>query len=207
MPVQPPSHSSDMRGTSEESPACGPVPVTRVPTAMRSAVTTTRTHARRTTLGPASGRGAASPSRLRCHMSAATAMSAEESRKCAATVYGLRPTSTTMPPSTALPMTSQNCVQPSRVSERRRGFAARAAMIAQPTAAHSTYVSIRLPNSMTPWNPISRVVVSEVSVHCGQVGQPSPDPVSRTAPPVTTMTTVIIRASSAARSTVRRRGV
>ena len=29
------------------------------------------------------------------------------------------------------------------------------------------------------------------SVHLGQVGQPSPEPVSRTAPPVTTMTTVI----------------
>ena len=30
-------------------------------------------------------------------------------------------------------------------------------MIAQPTAAHSTYVSMRLPNSMAPWKPIALV--------------------------------------------------
>jgi hypothetical protein len=41
-------------------------------------------------------------------MTVATAISAVDSRKWAATVYGLRPTRTTMPPSTALPMTTQN---------------------------------------------------------------------------------------------------
>lgn len=104
-------------------------------------------------------------------------------------------------------MTTQNWAQPSRVRPRRRGLRARAATIAQPTAAQSTYVSIRLPNSMTPWKPISLVVVRLSSVHLGQVGQPRPEPVSRTAPPVATMITAITTAERAARRTVRRSGV
>jgi hypothetical protein len=112
-----------------------------------------------------------------------------------------------MPPSTALTITSQNCAQPRRVRLRRRGLAARAVTIAQPMAAHSTYVSKRLPNSMAPWIPMARVVVSDVSVHSGQVGQPRPELVSRTAPPVTTITTAMTRAASAARRTVRGAGV
>ena len=104
-------------------------------------------------------------------------------------------------------MTIQNCVQPSRVRLRRNGFWERAAMIAQPTAAHRTYVSMRLPNSITPCTPISLVVVSESSVHLGQVGQPRPEPVSRTAPPVTTISTAMTSAARAARWTVRGDGV
>ena len=46
-------------------------------------------------------------------------------------------------------------------------------------------VSIRLPNSMTPW--VLSSVYSEVCVHFGHVGQPSPEPVTRTATPVTTI--------------------
>ncbi|MDF9812523.1 hypothetical protein M2266_001754 [Streptomyces sp. SPB162] len=104
-------------------------------------------------------------------------------------------------------MTTQNCAQPSRVRLRRHGFCERTAMIAQPTAAHSTYVSIRLVNSMAPWKPMSPVVVRLSSVHLGQVGQPSPELVSRTAPPVTTMTTAIARAAAQARRTVTGDGV
>ena len=144
------SQSIGMRSTSLESPACGPAPVTTVPTTISSDAAATRNHTSCRTAGPTSGRGAASLSRVRCHITVATVISAVESRKCAATVYGLRPTRTTTPPSTALPMTTQNCAQPSRVSSRRHGFCARAATIAQPTAAHSTYVSMRLPNSMAP---------------------------------------------------------
>ena len=40
----------------------------------------------------------------------------------------------------------------------------------------STNVSRRLPNSMTPWMPISGVATSESPVHCGHVGQPRPEP-------------------------------
>ena len=73
--------------------------------------------------------------------------------------------------------------------------------------ATSRNVSRRLPNSITPWMPISGVVTSESAVHCGQVGQPSPDPVNRTAPPVATIriwpTKVAIARARTRTSTVR----
>ena len=51
----------------------------------------------------------------------------------------------------------------------------------------------RLPNSMKPWIPISGVFTSESAVHFGQVGQPRPEEVSRTSPPVPTRTIWPIR--------------
>ena len=50
-----------------------------------------------------------------------------------------------------------------------------------------TKVRSLLPNSITPCQPISGTVTKESSVHLGQVGQPSPEPVRRTKPPVTTI--------------------
>ncbi len=49
-----------------------------------------------------------------------------------------------------------------------------------------TKVSRRLQNSMIPCTPISGVDTKESAVHRGQVGQPRPEPVSRTSPPVPT---------------------
>ena len=69
------------------------------------------------------------------------------------------------------------------------------------TTAISTYVSIRLPNSMTPWTPSSRWGTNELSVHLGQVGQPRPEPVRRTRPPVRMMTVLATTAAHAQRST------
>ena len=58
-------------------------------------------------------------------------------------------------------------------------------MAAMPT----TEVSVRLPNSISWWMPCSwcGTGVNDPGTHCGQVGQPSPEPVRRTRPPVTTM--------------------
>jgi hypothetical protein len=53
--------------------------------------------------------------------------------------------------------------------------------------AASTNVSSRLPNSIAPCMPSSPCGTYEASVHRGQVGQPSPDAVRRTAAPVTMM--------------------
>ena len=61
-----------------------------------------------------------------------------------------------------------------------------ATKVATATAA-STKVSVRLPNSIGRWTSSAPCGVNDRSVHRGQVGQPSPEPVSRTAPPVTTM--------------------
>ena len=69
-------------------------------------------------------------------------------------------------------------------------------------AAVRTNVSSRLVNSMTPWPASSGVGTKLVPVQRGQVGQPSPEPVSRTAPPVTTMTPLAIALASATRETV-----
>ena len=53
----------------------------------------------------------------------------------------------------------------------------------------TTEVSVRLPNSISLWMPCAwcGTGVNDPGTHCGQVGQPSPEPVSRTRPPVTTM--------------------
>ena len=55
----------------------------------------------------------------------------------------------------------------------------------------------RLPNSTRPWN--WRAGVRCPAEHEGQSLQPSPDPVRRTAPPVTTMSAVRTRASTFSR--------
>src|SRR4051794_39146862 len=46
--------------------------------------------------------------------------------------------------------------------------------------------------------PMARCGTNDCSVHRGQVGQPSPDPVSRTTPPVTTISTFTTREDTAA---------
>src|SRR6476661_9248996 len=73
--------------------------------------------------------------------------------------------------------------------------------------AASAKVRSRLPNSMKPWMPISGVFTIESEVQRGQVGQPRPEAVRRTAPPVTTKSVWPIREATARRrmraSTVR----
>ena len=68
--------------------------------------------------------------------------------------------------------------------------------------AVSTKVSSRLPNSMTPWPASSGVATKLASVQRGQVGQPRPEPVSRTAPPVTTIAPFATALARATRETV-----
>src|SRR6478752_1520345 len=67
--------------------------------------------------------------------------------------------------------------------------------------AASAKVRSRLPNSMKPWMPISGVFTIESEVQRGQVGQPRPDAVRRTAPPVTTRSVWPIRDATARRRT------
>ncbi len=114
-----------------------------------------------------------------------TAKIAIDSKKCSATSQGLRCVSTVRPPSTAWAgMPSAATV----ASARSRTSAIATSQVATATTA-STKVSCRLVNSIRPWIAYCLVGVSDESVHLGQVGQPSPESVNRTAPPVTTMTT------------------
>ena len=53
--------------------------------------------------------------------------------------------------------------------------------------AVSRKVSVRLPNSIAECTSRAPCGVNELPWHRGQVGQPSPEPVSRTAPPVRTI--------------------
>ena len=52
---------------------------------------------------------------------------------------------------------------------------------------------MRLPNSIAEWTLRAPCGVNDRSVQRGHVGQPRPDPVSRTAPPVTTSTMLATR--------------
>jgi hypothetical protein len=132
------SQSNGIRSMSLLSPACSPLPVTPVPTTISTAVRPVSPNTARRRGVPTSGRGAASPSRARCQAIVVTVSSALAARKWAATMNGLSLVSTVTPPMTPLPITTQNWSQPSRVSSRRRGSAARAAMMNQPTAAETT---------------------------------------------------------------------
>ena len=139
--------------------------------------------------GGAGGRG---PSGRAARQASATvtAMIAIESRKWAATVHGLSPVSTVTPPSTAWAGMPRKAATASGTSDRRpcRSTATRVASATSPT----TKVSIRLPNSIAPCSAYSAVGVYDSSVQLGQVGQPSPEPVSRTTPPVTTIAELAI---------------
>ena len=197
------SQSNGIRLTEVPSPECGPVPVARVPATISSAVTAMVSRDRWSTGRPTVRTGSPSPSRVRCHIASAARISSIEVRKCTATTNGLRCDSTVMPPSTASTTMIQNWAQPSLVTPRRQGLPQRAAMIARPTRAQTRSVSIRLVNSMIPWTPIAAVGARSPPVQVGQVGQPRPEPVSRTAPPVTTISTLATRVANAVQRITR----
>lgn len=104
-------------------------------------------------------------------------------------MYGLSRSHTVTPPTTALRTTTQNWAHAPRSTGREGSRCSRAAMMSQPTTAHSAPVSSLLPNSIAPCTPISAVGARLWPVHEGHSGQPSPDPVTRTTPPVTMINT------------------
>ncbi len=98
---------------------------------------------------------------------------------------------------TAWETVSATTAKASPTRDERRGARLQAASSAPTAMATTTAPKSRLPNSMTPWRPISGVVTSDCSVHLGHSAQPRPDSVRRTAPPVTMMTTLATRLTSA----------
>ncbi len=185
---------------SVRSPLCGPLPVTTVPSTRTAAVAaaipfTSSANGRRTSSWPTPG------SRLRSHSVVISATRTADSRKCAATVQGFSPVSTVMPPSAACTGMPR---KPRTASRRRsrRGDRHTTTTVATATAA-STKVSSRLPNSITPCPASSDVATKLSSVQRGHVGQPRPEPVRRTAPPVTTMSPLATALARATREIVR----
>jgi len=116
-------------------------------------------------------------------------------RKWKATVAGLRVERTAMPPTTACTTTPTTMPTATTRRVRRWGRCVHTAYRASSASSPTTPVSDRLPNSMTLWKPCSwwGAGVKDPGTHSGHVGQPSPLPVSRTTPPVTTMATSPMR--------------
>ena len=133
--------------------------------------------------------------RVRHHSTNATAMIAIDSRKCAPTSHGFRWVSTVKPPSTACAGIPSNAT----VATRRSVCTAIATSQVAIAMRTSTKVSCRFVNSMIPWIAYCLVGVNDPSVQRGHVGHPSPEFDSRTAPPVTTTTTLAITDASAER--------
>jgi hypothetical protein len=122
--------------------------------------------------------------------STASQMSGIVTRKCGATVYQASPVSTVIPPITAWATTPRGMVAASSTSRPRRGRTLRAASRQAPVTMTSAMPRSRLPNS-THW---CRTAISGWGTgtrlpgkHWGHVGQPRPDPVTRTTAPVTAM--------------------
>ena len=116
------------------------------------------------------------------------------------TVNGLSIVLTTRPPHRAWAAMPRGCSQASRTSDVRRGVS-RIADSTQAIPTTSTRkVTIRLPNSMA-------MLIGEISgcatgsrlsgVQLGQVGQPSPDSVTRTTAPLTVMPALTTTEASA----------
>ena len=149
--------------------------------------------------------GAASRWGLRSSSTSATQtmIIAIDSRKCPATIHGLRSVNTVMPPMTACSGIPRPTTRDSRVARRCR--APRAARKHRTAIAASAKVSSRLPNSIAPWRPSSPWATYDASVQRGHVGQPSPDPVRRTAAPVTTMPMLATRLATASGHNLRER--
>ncbi len=103
-----------------------------------------------------------------------------------------------MPPSTIWPMTPATSPSDSHVRSRRRGCRTSEPSTARMTATETSPVIDRFTNSTMAW--YSQGATTRSRAHVGQSGQPRPDPVRRTAPPVTMMKA----RAAAARSVIRR---
>ena len=150
------------------------------------------------------GRGGPSPSPTAETSTTASQTSAIETRKCTLTLHHTSPSSTVNPPITAWATTPSGCTSASRTSRGRRGRAFSAARKHSPVTSTTANVSSRLPNS-THWCSAATsgcgVGTRLPGKHCGQVGQPSPDPVTRTIDPVTAIPACATTAAIASRRT------
>ena len=201
--------SSSKRAGASASPECGPEPVTSVPSSSTTTVSSASARAVQTSSGRTAGAvgPSGSPTRHSRYVDAQT--SPIETRKCAATVAGFRWVRTVMPPSTAwttTPTSGSAATATSRRGRCRRRTSSRTTTSAASATIPTTDVSVRLPNSMYLWMPCGWCTtgVYEPGTHSGQVGQPSPEPVSRTSPPVTTMPIWTTRLATSTGCTQRR---
>ena len=94
--------------------------------------------------------------------------------------------STVSPPSTTSAKMPATRPEASTTRSRRRGRRLMAARTTSTMATVMATLTRRLPNSTQAWNWSGATTL--VEVHAGQSLQPRPEPVSRTAPPLTMAT-------------------
>ncbi|OLB81180.1 MAG: hypothetical protein AUI14_04320 [Actinobacteria bacterium 13_2_20CM_2_71_6] len=184
------------------SPACGPLPVTTVPAASTAAVTPNSSQDSARSGAPTTGRTGPAGSRVTTQNRNAAAITAIDSRKWLATSHGFRWVRTVAPPSRICAGIPAKTSAAQVIRSRRRETCATASTSPATARMPTTLVSVRLPNSIAPWYPSACVVTRDFSSHWGHDGQPRPEPVSRTAPPVITIPTL---ATSDARAVRRSR--
>src|ERR1700727_1677693 len=102
-----------------------------------------------------------------------------------------------MPPRTAWARTPPTSPPLSHMRSRRRGLRKTEPTKAAATPTVRTMVTRRFPNSTRPWNWSAGVRCP--TEHSGQSAQPRPEPVRRTAAPVSTMRAVRTRARTSSR--------
>jgi hypothetical protein len=124
-------------------------------------------------------------------------MIASETSRWNETIQGLRSVRTVTPPTSAC----AGMPRPSHRASTRRSRRPDCQALTNVTiaTAESTNVSVRLPNSMAEWKSRAPCGVNESSVQRGHVGQPRPEAVSRTAPPVSTMPMLAISVAQPSR--------
>ena len=112
-----------------------------------------------------------------------------DTRRWIATVHHSRPVRTVMPPMTACITVDAGISHAyTRTSRLRRDLVT--ASTARAAVSTTRKVIIRLPNSTAWWMTGTSACGTGVKLpgkHCGHVGQPRPDAVTRTMAPVTAM--------------------
>lgn len=171
-----------------ESPACGPAAVTNVPAISSAYMTTAMTICSPRAPAGTSQRAGPSPSLSERRSSTANHTSTIETMKWTETLHHTSPSRTVAPPMTACASTPPTWIAASVMTRRRRGLFSTAAIRHRPVMMPMTPNSVRLPNS-THWCSAATSGCSTGTMlpgtHSGHVGQPSPEPVTRTMDPVT----------------------
>ena len=136
----------------------------------------------------------------RCHRTTALASSTIERAKWSMTTGGERCVRTVTAPTTTWAAVPATMPHDNQMRSVRLGTRRCAPSTAAMTARATRPETMRLPYSTHAWP--SRAGTNSVSVQPGQSVHPSPDPVRRTAAPVTT---IAVSATSASNATARKR--
>ena len=170
------------------SPPWGPVEVTTVPVVTTTQAITTRRRPQVRMRGSTWSADFVCGSPARLYRTIASVRSTRESRKWVITNSGRRSKMTVSPPTTACARTPATRPSESQMRSRRRGSRRNDPSTHTITAIDTAPVNMRLTNSTIAWPPSAPLGVSRPGSQLGQSGQPRPEPVRRTAAPVTMMT-------------------